>query len=178
MIKMEDFREDTVFQAAKAMGMAALTAPKARGTDNLSIAIAGKEELHVLSEKLEELYRETQQEFLHRDAQNILAAQAVLLIGSRVNVLGLDCGYCGFATCAEKQEKQATAPCFFNANDLGIAIGSACSTASDWKVDTRVMFSVGMAARALGMLKDCPIVLAIAMSASGKSIFFDRTVNK
>ncbi|MCI6963476.1 MAG: ferredoxin domain-containing protein, partial [Bacteroidales bacterium] len=65
-------------------------------------------------------------------------------------------------------------PCFFNSDDLGIAIGSACSAASQTKTDSRVMFSVGLAAKELNLLDDCPLVLAIVLSASGKNIFFDR----
>ena len=34
-------------------------------------------------------------------------------------------------------------PCAINSVDLGIAIGSACATAADLRVDTRVMFSAG-----------------------------------
>lgn len=171
MEDLKDFKEQIVLDAAKAMCLAALTAPKARGTDNLTIKIAQGEDINRLSKKLEELYATTGQEFLLRDSQNILQSQAIVLIGSRVSVLGLNCGYCGFSDCGLKPE---SVPCFFNSNDLGIAIGSACSTAADWKVDNRVMFSVGTAAKELNMLEDCPIVLAIVLSASGKSVFFDR----
>ncbi len=37
-------------------------------------------------------------------------------------------------------------PCAINSIDVGIAIGSACATAADMRVDTRVMFSAGLAA--------------------------------
>ncbi len=57
---------------------------------------------------------------------------------------------------------------------LGIAVGSACATASDLRLDTRVMFSAGMAAQRLGMLGDCKCVMAIPVSASSKNPFFDR----
>jgi uncharacterized ferredoxin-like protein len=65
-------------------------------------------------------------------------------------------------------------PCFFNANDLGIAIGSATSLAADFRVDSRVMFSVGQAVLSLNLLPECSMVLALPLSVSGKSIFFDR----
>ena len=58
--------------------------------------------------------------------------------------------------------------------DLGIAVGSAVKTASLLNVDNRIMFSVGVAAIRLGLLKDCEIVLGIPLSAYGKSIYFDR----
>ena len=65
-------------------------------------------------------------------------------------------------------------PCFFNANDLGIAIGSAASLAADLRVDSRVMFSVGQAVLALNMMPECSMVLALPLAVKGKSIFFDR----
>lgn len=174
MENLEDFKQEVVSQVAKFMCVAALTAPKARGVNNLLIKVAEGEDIKKLSDKLEELYIASGQEFLHRDALNILHSQAVVLIGSKVAALGLDCGYCGYTTCQMKNETSPLTPCFFNANDLGIAVGSACNKAADCKVDSRVMFSVGLAAKNLGMLADCPTVLAIALSASEKSIFFDR----
>ena len=42
------------------------------------------------------------------------------------------------------------------------------------RLDTRVMFSAGLAAQRLGMLGDCKCVMAIPVSASSKNPFFDR----
>jgi len=89
--------------------------------------------------------------------------------------MNLNCGYCGFPTCAEKDLHEGL-PCAFPLNDLGIAIGSACATAADNRVDTRVMFSAGLAAKELGWLGgECKVAYAIPISATGKSPFFDRT---
>lgn len=52
--------------------------------------------------------------------------------------------------------------------------GSACATAADMRVDTRVMFSAGLAAQRMNWLKDCKTVFAIPVSASSKNPFFDR----
>lgn len=171
MENLEDFKHETVLSNARQMCLAALTAPKARGNNNLVIKIASGDDIKRLSDKLEELFEKTGQEFLHRDSQNILAAETIVLIGSRIVPLGLDCGYCGYPSCGAKP---GNVPCFFNSDDLGIAIGSACSAASQTKTDSRVMFSVGLAAKELNLLDDCPLVLAIVLSASGKNIFFDR----
>ena len=59
--------------------------------------------------------------------------------------------------------------------DLGIAIGSAVSVATDARVDNRVMFSIGRAAMEMKLLGDrvCQMV-GIPLSVSGKSPFFDR----
>ena len=106
-----------------------------------------------------------------RDADNILSAECVVLIGTREQAQGLNCGHCGFATCAGRTED---VPCALNSIDVGIAIGSACATAADMRVDTRVMFSAGLAAQRLEWLKGCHQVMAIPVSASSKNPFFDR----
>ena len=65
------------------------------------------------------------------------------------------------------------------ASDVGIAIGSAAAAAADARVDNRVMFSVGRAARSLGLLgASVTLVLGIPLSVSGKSPFFDRKPKK
>ena len=109
--------------------------------------------------------------FFLRDADNILQAEAILLLGTRQQLQGLNCGHCGFSTCADKPE---VVPCALNSVDLGIAVGSACAMAADLRLDTRVMFSAGLAAQRLGMLGDCKCVMAIPVSASSKNPFFDR----
>lgn len=178
MIDIKEIVEEQVISLAKNISLAAITAPKARGVDNLEIRIAYGKELEQLSEKLKELHKTTGQEFLLRDSNNVLQSQAVILVGSKVKILGLDCGYCGFNSCKEKEENAPLAPCFFNSNDLGIAIGSMCSKIADHRIDSRVMFSVGLAARELSLLAECSTVLAIVLSVSNKSVFFDRVVNK
>ena len=106
------------------------------------------------------------------DADNVLSAEAVVILGTRQQVQGLNCAHCGFDTCVEKP---AEVPCTINSVDLGIAIGSACATASDLRLDTRVMFSAGLAAQRLGWLgEDSKCVMAIPVSASSKNPFFDR----
>ena len=111
--------------------------------------------------------------FFLRDAENIRQADAVILVGSRSSVMSLNCGYCGYPTCVAKNE-HPDVPCAINMTDLGIAIGSMPAKAADLRVDSRVMFSVGFAARRIGLLTDCHAVYAIPLSASSKNPFFDR----
>jgi uncharacterized ferredoxin-like protein len=63
--------------------------------------------------------------------------------------------------------------CMFKVTDLGIAVGSAVKTASMHNADNRVMYSAGVAAMKLGIIKNCSIVYGIPLKASGKNIFFD-----
>ncbi len=111
--------------------------------------------------------------FFLRDADNVEASEAVVVLGSRLSTFGLNCGFCGFSTCAAKMELSEV-PCVFNANDLGIATGSAAALAADRRVDNRIMFSAGKAALNLGLLGDCRIASAILLSCSGKNPYFDR----
>lgn len=164
-------RNDRALAAASRMITAARTAPKARGLDLIEACIVTGDDILRLSAAMKELFQETGRPVYERDSLNILQAECIVLIGIRRQVLGLNCGHCGFPTCAEKP---SGAPCAMNVTDVGIAIGSACAAAADCRVDTRVMFSVGMAAMRLGILEGCSNVFAIPVAAASKNPFFDR----
>jgi uncharacterized ferredoxin-like protein len=154
---------------------AARTAPKAKGIDNLVLAVATEETILLISVKMKELAKgKDNLQFFIRDAENILNAEAIVLIATKIKSNGLNCGLCGYPTCEDKNVIPL-APCAFNTNDLGIAIGSAVSIAADHRVDNRVMFSIGIAVRELKLLdEEAAIIFGIPLSASGKSPFFDR----
>ena len=166
-------RHQRVMEAVGQMMTAARTAPKAKGTDIIEIMAVEGNDIQTLSSKASELGIEKGWKFFQRDAENILSAEAVLLIGTRRKEQALNCGHCGFPACGDKPE---TVPCAINSVDVGIAIGSACAMAADLRLDTRVMFSAGYAAQALNWLERCRTVFAIPVSASSKSPFFDRAV--
>lgn len=175
MIEIQaDTRDEALRQTAALMMNAARTAPKARGIDNLEIAMLTGDDITRLSDKLKEMSDEPGRGFFARDGENILQAGAVVLIGTRNVVMSLNCGWCGFPTCADKIRQAPQAPCAFNMNDLGIAVGSAVAVAADHRADCRVMYSAGVAAMAMKLLPDCHAILAIPVSATGKSPFFDR----
>ncbi len=154
------------------MMTAARTAPKGKGLDIIEIAMVEGDDLEDLACEMERVADERGLKFFLRDAGNVRESEALILIGTREMALGLNCGYCGFSTCASRSEG---VPCAINSIDVGIALGSACATASDHRVDTRVMFSAGFAAQRLGTLGEgVKEVIAIALSASSKSPFFDR----
>lgn len=175
-----------VLAIARSMAVAARTAPKARGDDAVETLIVYGEKLEQLSAAMRRQGegRKTEKFFL-RDAGNVAAAQAVLLIGltdlrpKKPND-PLDCGACGFVNCAGflKAESRAGRDfpgpvCMFQSMDLGIALASACSVAARLHVDNRMMFTIGGAARSLGWMKAL-IIIGIPLSCSGKNIFFDR----
>lgn len=171
IINERAIRKDLVLDAARQMARAARTAPKGKGVDIIEVGLVTDEDIQRLSEEMVRISEETGMKFLLRDSDNLRSADAVLIIGTAQQVQGLNCAHCGFPTCAEKPE---AVPCTINSVDVGIAIGSACSIAADLRVDTRVMFSAGLAAQRLKMLGDAQCVMAIPVSASSKNPFFDR----
>ena len=163
ILNERDSRHEHVLNVARQMMTAARTAPKGKGIDIIETAIVTGEEIQQLSDTLKAMFEEFGMKFFLRDADNILQAECILLIGTRE--------HCGYATCSGRSEG---VPCALNSIDVGIAIGSACATAADLRVDTRVMFSAGLAAQRLEWLKGCRQVMAIPVSASSKNPFFDR----
>lgn len=157
--------------AGMAMLTAARTAPKARGVDILECCLVEGDDIVRLSEEMVRLHEETGRPVYARDSQNILKAEAIVVIATRRQPMGLNCAHCGFATCGLKP---AGVPCAMNSVDVGIAIGSAVATAADHRIDCRVMFSVGMAAERLNLLDGCVQYFCIPLSSSSKNPFFDR----
>lgn len=177
MIKFEEeARKKALLDVASRMMIAAKTAPKGRGIDNIVVAVIEREEIQKISTKMMELVqRNGAHEAFHRDAENLLASDVAVLIGTKIKSVGIPyCDLCGHKNCDEK-DKYPKQPCAFNTGDLGIAVGSAVSIAMDNRVDNRLMFTAGMAARDLRLLgDDVAIVYAIPLSCTSKSPFFDR----
>lgn len=140
---------EAALSVAKLMLIAARTAPKARGEDSIKAAILNGKDKDKLAKVMEEMDRA-------RDAKNVLDADAVVLIGVKL-----------------EGNPDEWWPFRAKLIDLGIALGSAVKIASDLNVDNRVMHSVGAAAMKMGIL-DADEVQGIPISVKGKNIFFDR----
>src|ERR1035437_3176607 len=173
LINERDTRHERLLQVANEMMTAARTAPKGKGIDIIEVLMVTGETIVKLSKAMLDYSSKTGMMFITRDANNILQSEAVILIGTKIQTQNLNCGYCGFDTCAEKMT-YPDVPCAINTVDVGIAIGSACSVAADHRVDSRVMFSVGRVAQELNMLPGCNNIYGIPISCSSKSPFFDR----
>lgn len=170
--------EQAVLNAAYQLCAAARTAPKACGIDHLDTCILTGEDKDRLAEEMRKNCNYDEKNFMFRDAGNVDAAGAVVLIGVKEETrhLGKQCQLCHFNGCTACSE--AGAVCVFDMIDLGIAIGSAVASAADLRMDNRVMFTAGMAARSLGLLGEYKTVMGIPLSVSGKSPFFDRERQK
>jgi len=157
--------EEILLQVAEQICIAARTAPKAYGEDTIVTGIVYGEELKKLQEEMRKIGRERDLSYLTRDAGNI-ENKVIVLIGTTLKTHQS-------AFCMPHDER--IGKCIESAIDMGIAIGSAVSTASQLKVDSRVMLSIGLAALNLGLLgEDVKMVYGIPLSISGKNPFFDR----
>jgi uncharacterized ferredoxin-like protein len=173
LINERKSRRERLLQVANEMMTAARTAPKAKGVDIIEIALVTGDSITKLSQEMMQYCEETGMGFLARDAENILSAEAIVLIGTKNQTHGLNCGYCGFPTCVEKMQLP-TVPCALTSTDVGIALGAACSVAADNRVDNRVLFSAGRVAKKWNYLPECSNIYAIPISCSSKNPFFDR----
>ena len=175
-INSQKAEETAVLQLANSICAAVRTAPKACGIDHLDTAVlTGEDKTRVAAEirRLGEALGDRGKFFI-RDAGNVDACGAVVLVGAQYKVRNLNelCTLCGFENCAACTDAGAT--CVFTAMDLGIALGSAVSLAADKRIDNRIMFTIGKAAASLGLLGDYKLIMGIPLSVSGKSPFFDR----
>ena len=171
--------KDTVLMVGRLMELAARTAPKATGQDFIETVLLSDEQRIKLGEEMVEYG--TRHKIWHheRDGYNVLASDAVVLIGLLPHLgVGLDCGACGLSGCAELNTVSITMEfrgpnCALRLLDLGIALGSAAKVAMDMNVDNRIMYNAGVSAIKLGYSR-ANICHGIPLSATGKNIFFDR----
>jgi uncharacterized ferredoxin-like protein len=173
-IDAAQLEKEGLMEAARAMCVAARTAPKAKGTDNLVAAILTGAEKDRVAAEMQRIGESKSLAAFVRDAGNVRTAAALMVIGTRLAPLRLpSCGFCGKEDC--DKNLAAGGVCAFNAGDLGIAIGSAVSMGADRRIDCRVMFTAGRAALTLEILgSDVRIAYGIPISVGPKSPFFDR----
>lgn len=164
--------------AAELMAVSARTAPKTAGQDYVEIKVIGGDKIEKLAEEMINYGKESKKGNFDRDGENVRNSQQVLLLSlNKADVIGLDCGACGFDKCEELKLKSGSefdGPiCAWRLIDLGIALGSAVKTASLLNVDNRIMYRIGVAAKKMGLIEG-ELVVGIPISASGKNIYFDR----
>jgi len=171
-----------LLQVAKLMMISARTAPKSGGRDDVETVLVYGEEKEKIAEEMEKIAAERNSKSFMRDSKNVRDSAVIILIGVEgTKSFGLDCGGCGFKTCADFEK--AVKPkgtdfsgpnCIFKSLDMGIALGSAVKTAMNHNADNRIMYRIGTAAMRLGMTKKSSVVMGVPLSARGKSIYFDR----
>ena len=174
MKNSNELEKAAVKDVAEFMAVAARTAPKTRGIDNIeTIAIDDEPAKKKLCDKMREISKRESRPSMERDANSIQDSPVILAIGVKSNPAGLNCGYCGYPTCAELGSTKGV--CAYNSMDLGIAIDSAAGMANSFHADNRVMYSIGRACLDLGLFSSgVKQALGIPLSVTGKNPFFDR----
>jgi uncharacterized ferredoxin-like protein len=174
MKKSNELEAAAIKDVAEFMALAARTAPKTRGIDNIEVfAIDDEATKKKLIEKMREIAKKENRGSFERDANSITASPVIVVIGVKTNPAGLNCGFCGYPTCEEMTKNKGT--CAYNPIDLGIAVSSAVATACDMRADNRIMYSIARACIDLKLFSQTvKQALGIPLSATGKSPFFDR----
>lgn len=152
LLTSKEVEKEAALNIAKLMLVAARTAPKAGGRDSIVTAIVDGRDKDKLAGEMERVGKEKNLPRRIRDGKNVRDSEVVVLIGVK---------YGGESSNELKLI------------DLGIALGSAVKIASDLNADNRIMYSVGIAAKNLGLL-DADSVEGIPVSIKGKNIYFDR----
>ena len=104
ILNERESRHEHVLHVARQMMTAARTAPKGKGVDIIEIAMVTDGNINILSEMMVKMVAEHGMKFFLRDAENILNAECVLLIGTHEQAQGLNCGHCGYATCVSRKD--------------------------------------------------------------------------
>jgi len=181
-IESKKAEKEAILEAAKLMLVAARTAPKTGGMDDVLTSIVYGKEKDAIADKMDEIAEDRKMRRFRRDAKNVRDSEAVILIGViGTKNAGLDCSSCGHKDCKEFEKTKKKwgndfcgPTCIFKALDLGIALGSTAKIAGLLNVDNRIMYRIGAAASKLKMLPRSSIVMGIPLSARGKNIYFDR----
>ena len=164
---------------ADLMALAARTAPKSAGKDFVVIRIIQGDDVKALAENMLAYGRQTGKKNFDRDGASVAVSDVVVLIGIKdAQSVGLNCGACGVDICELLPintfgDEFRGPQCAYRLLDMGIALGSAVKTASILNADNRIMYRAGVVARQMGLI-EADFVMGIPLSATGKSIYFDR----
>jgi uncharacterized ferredoxin-like protein len=175
---------DAVQTVARLMVLSARTAPKAVGQDSIVCRVVSGKEQEKLADAIDAIGKKLGLGFFSVNAEQVRDSDVTVIIGVKgMTALGLNCGGCGFLSCdamaqaaksAAKRKAVYNGPnCVFKVSDLGIAIGSAARTASIHNVDNRIMYTAGVAALELKLLKGASVAYGIPLKAAGKNPYFD-----
>jgi uncharacterized ferredoxin-like protein len=171
--RYKDIKDAALKDVAEFMCVAARTAPKTRAKDNLEVIVLNDGEKKKVIARMKKIAKRDSRPSCERDAESIRNTDHIVVIGTRKEEIGLNCGFCGYPSCAALSKTRGI--CAYNAMDLGIALGSSASLAARYHVDNRLMYSIGKAVMELGIMgKEVVQAIGIPLSATGKNPFFDR----
>ncbi len=185
-----DYYQEHLLEVAKSIVLAIHKAPQITGKTVIEAEIIWGEDLIPIIEILEPLAPVVR--YIQWDYETIKGcyekgeSPVIINIGAKVNRSNLawNCGACGFDTCAEFNAYskdlggggQLGGPsCNWKILDYAIACDWACASAWQYKVDNRIMGSLGFALQALNYLPDSDVKLGLALGPPRESVYFSRT---
>lgn len=184
-----DYLQDKLVDIAKDIVLAIKKAPMITGKTQIEAEIIWGDEIAPLLEVIEPLAKAVR--YVHWDYQTIKGCYdkgeppVIIAIGGKVDKsnLGWNCGACGFPTCKEFNAYakdysgggQLGGPsCNWKLLDYAIACDWACASAWQYKVDNRIMGSLGFALSALNFLPNSNNRLGLALGPARDMVYYSR----
>lgn len=184
-----DYLQDHLVEVAKHIILAVKKAPSITGKTAIEAEIIYGDDILPILEVLEPVTKAVR--YVHWDYQTIKGCYdkgeppVIIAVGGKVDTsnLGWNCGACGFSTCKEFNAYareysgggQLGGPsCNWKILDFAIACDWACAAAWQYKVDNRVMGSLGFALGALNFLPNSNTRLGIALGPARDMVYYSR----
>ncbi len=165
----ESLEKEAIKQVIALLTGAIKTAPKSKGLNALKTIVITEDDKNKIAKEMQK----NEKPAFQRDSKNVEDSDAIILIGVKTLRIGLDCGMCKYNNCKENLENDGL--CIFNLVDLGIALGTAVSSASLIKIDNRIMYTIGYTVKDMNLFDhEFNIIMGIPLKYSHKNIFFDR----
>ena len=113
IINERESRNDFIEEIVGQIMAAGRTAPKGKGVDLIEIVAVTGDTIAELAQATRDASEDNGMMFFLRDAENIMQANAVILVGTKLMTMSLNCGYCGYPSCAAKSAHPSV-PCALN----------------------------------------------------------------
>ncbi len=185
----KQFCQDHVLELAKNIALAVHKAPQITGKTEVDAEIIWGEDLEPIIEVMgpvAQLMRYVQWDYetiknCYEKGEN----PVIVAIGAKTARSNLmwDCGACGFNTCKEfnkyaKENRgggQLGGPsCNWKTLDFSIACDWACASAWQYRIDNRIMGSLGFALNALGFMPHMDAKLGLALGPPRDMVYYSR----
>lgn len=184
-----EYLQDHLVNVAKSIVLAVRKAPTITGKTRVDAEIIWGDDIVPIIEVMEPVAQAVR--YVHWDYQTIKGCHdkgespVIIAIGGKVDQSNLawNCGACGFLSCAEfnayaKEYSgggQLGGPsCNWKLLDFAIACDWACAAAWQYKVDNRIMGSLGFSLGALNYLPDANVRLGIALGPARDMVYYSR----
>jgi uncharacterized ferredoxin-like protein len=184
-----EYLQDSIIEVAKKIVLALKKAPTITGKTKIEAEILWGDDLIPMLDVLEPVAKvSTYTNWDYKTMKKCLdkgESPIVIGIGGKADRSNLNwnCGACGYATCKEfnsyaKNEAgsgQLGGPsCNWKVMDWAIACDWACASAGQYKVDNRIMGSLGFAMQALEYLPNSSHKLGIALGPARDMVYYSR----